>query len=305
MKWQKKHPSKDGPRVPLFCVDGAEGVMFASGGTGGQGTVLRARDGEWRSVGLKRMNGLRGIHVRSLDDIWVVGEYGTILHSTDGGDIWKKHANDHGACLYRIHSHPEIDGLLFVTGDSGVVLRSGDNGSTWESLDTGWRHQIFNVCFDPYSGFMFVIGACGGILHTPDAGDTWEVHETGVGTHLCTMHLETSGQGWAVGDSGVLLATVDHGGTWERRELDLGGEDAEGITRGGDGKLYLVAGGGTILTSADGRAWQRFKSGTSAHLRDVWSDPAGGMVVVGDGGTVLTRGGSDTPAGGPVRALPY
>jgi photosystem II stability/assembly factor-like uncharacterized protein len=290
MKWRRKRLGKGGPRVPLFCIDGADGVVFASGGLGGQGTVLRARAGKWRSVGIDRGHGLRGIHVHALDDIWVVGEYGTVMHSDDGGDTWRKLRTDTGACLYRVARHPEIEDLLFVTADGGVVLRSGDHGASWEELDTGWRHQIFDLCFDPYSGYVFAVGACGGILHTPDAGDTWEIHETGVGTHLCTMHLEESGSGWAVGDAGVLLGTEDHGQTWERLPLELGGEDAEGITRGGDGKLYLVAGGGTILCSADGCVWQRLESGTRAHLRDVWANPDGGLVVVGDNGTVLVSG---------------
>ena len=71
--------------------------------------------------------GLRDAHVRG-NDIWTVGEWGHVAHSSDRGLTWEVHGWRYRGCLFGVVEN--TDGSLWIAGDKGQVARSTD-GKKW------------------------------------------------------------------------------------------------------------------------------------------------------------------------------
>ena len=85
---------------------------------------------------------LHGVIAPDDKNIWVVGNYGVIYHSPDGGGTWNPQISGVESLL--------IDGVFlnarvgWVVGIYGVVLHTTD-GSTWQAQDLGVDANWFDV----------------------------------------------------------------------------------------------------------------------------------------------------------------
>ena len=59
---------------------------------GASARVLQLREGEWKltPLGIPSVAWLRAIHFFDDNNGWIVGGYGTILRTTDGGKSWRR-----------------------------------------------------------------------------------------------------------------------------------------------------------------------------------------------------------------------
>ena len=69
------------------------------------------------------------IDFRNEDDGWAVGERGTILRTTDGGQTWSPVKAPVRSTLLSVKFASDKDG--WIVGRGGVILRSEDGGQTW------------------------------------------------------------------------------------------------------------------------------------------------------------------------------
>ena len=92
---------------------------------------------------------------------WVVGEFGTILHTRDGGDSWS---------LQSVGTREAFLTAVQFVGRAGWI-----------------------VGFLPDKAQSFV-------WHTADAGETWSVERRLDGEELRTLQMLDAVTGWAVGD---------------------------------------------------------------------------------------------------------
>lgn len=154
---------------------------------------------------------------------WAVGEYGFILHTSDGGSTWgQQHP---GAADLRLASVDFLDRQNgWVCGDSGLVLHTTDGGETWHRESTGASQNLCGVCFvSARSGWA--VGHAAVTLHTTNGGDTWEEQPCPVDRcALLDACFVDSSRGWivrsswAVGGGGIILRTTDGGMTWNEQE---------------------------------------------------------------------------------------
>jgi len=95
----------------------------------------------------------------------VVGHGGTILHTTDGGETWKKQVSGTTSHLWQIHFADSRTG--WVVGNGGTILRTIDGGKTWTKQDSGTTLNLVRSHFaDSRTGW--VVGEGGTILATRD-----------------------------------------------------------------------------------------------------------------------------------------
>ena len=241
------------------------------------------------------------------DQGWVVGTYGTIIHTADGGRRWIRQASEVREPLFSVSFVNEDVG--WVAGKGGVILHTRDGGEIWEAQASGTRHLLSGIHFvDAENGWA--VGEWGTILHTADGGQHWETQQTGEDVMLNGLYFLDAARGWAVGEFGTMLFTGDGGRTWARRggEIDIEitqrvrGEaltikdlslyavyfanDLEGWIAGIDGVMFRTADGG--------ESWEILTPATERSLFDVEVRGRRGWAVGNEGTFLISTDGGLT-----------
>ncbi|MCX7879896.1 MAG: YCF48-related protein [Ignavibacteria bacterium] len=146
---------------------------------------------------------------------FAVGQSGTIIKITQGGDRWQY--NNYSQ-PYRLMSVTFRGNLGFIAGDRGVILKTDNNGGTWREVNPAIYSYALNDIYFPTTNVGFAVGSFGTILKTTDAGETWVQVGTGVtNNNLRAVYFVSATRGFAVGDLGTIIMTTDGGSTWDVR----------------------------------------------------------------------------------------
>ncbi len=92
---------------------------------------------------------------------WVVGEAGTILHSSDDGQSWKQQASPSAEDLYAVHFEDAKLGL--AVGAHGAAVLTTDGGASWTSVATGLDAYLGDVLWLDAKTAL-VVGEAGTVL---------------------------------------------------------------------------------------------------------------------------------------------
>lgn len=170
-------------------------------------------------VGTKFFNSVWGPNA---DSVFIVGESGLVLHSTDRGATWTGGLNVAGTATLR-----GIWGTgnnLFVVGDSGSIYYSTNGGSTWtaaSSISPAFSGEFTKVWGSSASN-VFAIGDAAMIYRSTDGGATWAQSNTGV---MNTTNPQTTLQAiwgsaaddiYVVGAPGCIYHSTD-GANWTKQ----------------------------------------------------------------------------------------
>jgi photosystem II stability/assembly factor-like uncharacterized protein len=177
---------------------------------------------------------LYGVRTLSATEAWAVGNFGAMLHTTDGGRSWKSVEGGTRQPLFSIDFGDSQH--AWAVGKSALVLRTEDGGKTWKQQATplSVEKHLFKVkALD--NDTAWAVGDWGTVISTHDGGATWQDRSLGV-TPVKTE--ETPGRttttltddiilydvsfpdhehGAMVGEFGTVLFTSDGGATWTRR----------------------------------------------------------------------------------------
>ncbi|MFC5460572.1 WD40/YVTN/BNR-like repeat-containing protein [Massilia niabensis] len=124
----------DGPDKPfldLYFKDAQNGVVV-----GAYNLAFRTRDGGKTWTPFSRLlDNPRGNHMYAIrasgDDVYIAGEQGLLLRSTDGGQRFERIELPYKGSFFALGL---IGGQVTVAGLGGNALRSGDRGASWEKL---------------------------------------------------------------------------------------------------------------------------------------------------------------------------
>ncbi len=320
----------------VFVSDGAAGLQIVENtlfGNPGGGLL-------WQALDSGTSENLNGVSFVDSQTGWVVGNLGTLLATTDGGESWS--AQEVGAIdLAAVDFVNAASG--WTVGAGGVILHTADGGATWSSQASGTAEPLTDVDFvDAASGWA--VGANGVILHTADGGATWSPQASGTAAGLLSVSFADGSTGWAVPSSGfgALLSTLDGGSRWQ--EIDTGSgaillavdfpDASNGWAVGSFGEAVRTADGGAswvrqstphpphwlhdvefvdaatgwavgfngqvLATSTAGEVWEDQPTGVHAQLNAVSFVDAGHGWAVGESGTILRALAS--PAGNEIFA---
>ena len=110
----------------------------------------------------------------------IVGAFGIILHTEDGGRSWRpmldRIDNQNG---YHLYALARTRGALFLFGEVGIMFRSRDNGKNWETLETVYEGSLFGALADPESDCVVACGLRGNMIASCDGGETWMHQQVG------------------------------------------------------------------------------------------------------------------------------
>ncbi len=151
-----------------------------------------------------------------------VGDRGTAMKTTDGGEHWKPLPLGVTADIKAIQFVTSLVGYL--GGGGGTLLKTKDGGETWARLDSRYPSDIEAISFlDEDHGYA---GAHGGrILKTENGGQTWTwLSPTLPDEYITSMHFIDENTGIVTGQTytanrvSSVYQTEDGGKSWKSWE---------------------------------------------------------------------------------------
>ncbi|MBI2876932.1 MAG: hypothetical protein HYY20_08625 [Candidatus Tectomicrobia bacterium] len=149
---------------------------------------------------------------------WIVGEFGKIFHTTDGGRSWTWMANVSGVdrnwiYLYDIGFTDSQNG--WIVGAGGVMLRSQDGGKHWQAVESGTDSTLYSLSLihgTEGAPLGLAVGTRGTLLRSQPVEERWgEVKDLALYNWLRWLAFSDHQHGWIVGGKGTILRTNDGG----------------------------------------------------------------------------------------------
>jgi photosystem II stability/assembly factor-like uncharacterized protein len=191
-------------------------------------------------------------------DYVVVGDAGTLLHSSDGInwtqiDVSQYTSSDLTNVEY-------LNGKYYVVGDLGYVL-SSTNGVNWLSSQVSANPRLMDITYS--NGKYFVVGFGGYIAYSSNASN-W-IKATTPNKNQINAIVYGNNMYVAVGAAGTLI-TSTNGQQWSVVPQDnikcSSGSSCQGLTKTLHSVLYdaqdgfvAVGDSGLVLKSSDGITW--------------------------------------------------
>lgn len=153
--------------------------------------------------------------------IYVAGQKGVILKTTDGGNTWKTSFQVTNNVCVNINSIYFVDQNLGFTANSyGVIAKTTDGGTTWTASkkDTTAATVTNSAVVFTSSTVGYVAGqmssSIDAIYKTTDGGTTWKSTTGTVAKGLNAIAFFNAQSGIVVGSSMKVAYTKDGGTTW-------------------------------------------------------------------------------------------
>ncbi len=235
----------------------------------------------------------------------VVGKFGMILLTTDGGKTWRERPSGTAKALSAIAFADPQHG--FVVGSGGTVLETSDGGVSWKPQNSGTRDQLLGVCAVSPT-VAYAVGAFGTVLSTSDGGEQWSRHELSWGKlipriikesgelepNLNAVHFVNGQTGWIVGEFGLVLESGDGGQTWSAQNYGSELPQLFDVTFRDERAGWAVGQQGTLIQTLDGgKHWAGIDLGTKKNLYGITLDKERG-VIVGDGIAFVSHDGGSS-----------
>lgn len=213
--------------------------------------------------------------------LWVVGQNGALLVSSDAGQSWKREELPGRDNLQGIAVSPA--GKLVVVGNQGRLWVKGEEGG-WtqqEALGEDSVAKLLDVSF--IDNHFWAVGEIGSLLRADAEARHWEQLSIDEDVTLNSIRPGANGDLWIAAEFGRLLHSVDHGETWQVQEL--GSESLRAVHFRGRIGVAVGNRGGFYLSENAGETWREVPAFTEEHLYDVtWHQ--GRWIVTGDRGAL-------------------
>ncbi|RME59713.1 hypothetical protein D6779_03660 [Candidatus Parcubacteria bacterium] len=188
---------------------------------------------------------------------YVAGGYKTLMYADDGGHLERWHEPNIGGLSPTYIYDLAWNGRRFVALNGGEpIMLSSQDGVSWENLDPfpdEARHPIlFAIAWG--DGYFIAVGTDAAIWKSPDGIKWSKVKHTGYMDEYRDVVIH-DGRFLAVGDKTSFLGDLESGDrldVWYKRHV----KDVVW-----NGSKYLAVGDGLILSSEDGKHWQKQDAG--------------------------------------------
>jgi photosystem II stability/assembly factor-like uncharacterized protein len=139
------------------------------------------------------------------DHVWVVGEFGIVMTSSDGGRTWQQQHTPIESTLFGVRFSDAAHG--FAVGIDSVILATDDGGANWRTVKPPvTQRSYYDVAIRGSNGW--IVGDAGTVLKTTDGGATWTIEPLPIqlaANWIRTVSIAPTGAGLAVGSEGLVL----------------------------------------------------------------------------------------------------
>ena len=240
---------------------------------------------------------LRSVSATDATHSYAVGDGGTIVATTNGGQTWLPQTSGTSAGLHDVFFLGSGKGaagkgiglgLGWAVGDGGAILSTLNGGSTWSRQTSGTTADLLAVTFtDAQRGYA--VGSGGTILTTMNGGTSWAARPSQGGVTLTDVTFTDAMRGFAVGSGGTILMTQNAGASWTPQSSGSSSQ-LTSVSFVDQSRGWAAGAGGTILSTMNGGAtWlpQTMGAGGMDLSAITFLDAMRGFAV-GAGGSLLS-----------------
>lgn len=160
------------------------------------------------------------LYIENERSCFVIGAYGLIFRTTDGGQTWQSWMNfvdnPDGLHLYDIVA---VGQSIFITGEQGLFLRSMDETRQFERIETPYEGSYFVITANSKRGIVLA-GLRGNAYRSIDQGNTFEKVLVPMPTSFSAAALLPDGRMIFSNQAGFLLESRDNGKTMKVMETE-------------------------------------------------------------------------------------
>lgn len=201
--WSRQLDGRQAAQIELAAAKANE----ASGGVEGKRWLADAQ----RMVAEGPDKPFLDIYFRDEANGLIVGAYGLIFATRDGGKTWQSLKtqidNPKGKHLYCIYASGSD---LYVTGEQGALYRSSDGGQRFFEVKTPYVGTYFGLIASP-AGDLVAYGLRGNAYRSNDHGATWQKVDVGLPVTLTAATRLADGSLVLVDETGRVLKSSDGG----------------------------------------------------------------------------------------------
>lgn len=118
------------------------------------------------------------LHFTNAQEGWAAGQFGLLLHTTDGGASWTpwmEHANNPDG--YAIHDFADTGSGLYVAGELGLLLKYDAATQKFGRLQSEYPGTWFGIMGQ--GDTVVAYGLRGSVYRSLDAGQNWQKMDVG------------------------------------------------------------------------------------------------------------------------------
>jgi len=246
--------------------------------------------------------GFLALDVVDSENIWVVGEGGIMLKTTDGGSTWNEINCPVTYSLTDVDFINADTGLVGGHGDTDTeILRTTNGGTSWElkKLDNT-NYSIYDIEYIEDSlgdtSRAFITAGRSLVWKTDDVCENWggTSIDAGCGAadiqSICFLNKD---EGWFVGTAALnsevtIIHTTDGGATYEIQDNPTDPDIKLNGVSFADNQHGIAAGSSpTILFTSDGGKNWETRSVSYYFWASVHMNPSGKAWIVGGNGNIL------------------
>jgi len=193
---------------------------------------------------------------KPLLDVWfknssegyVVGAYGMIFKSTNGGNTWKDWSGHvENPDRFHLNAITQVsDQRMMIVGEAGLMLRTQDNGDNWEQMFSPYEGSFFGITSLTKQGVQLAYGLRGNLARSDNFGSSWKLMDTKTEQSLIGATDRLGRVAYVVGNGGAFIKGIDQGRKWEST-IRAGRGGAAAIVESKAGHFVIVGEGGVEL----------------------------------------------------------
>jgi photosystem II stability/assembly factor-like uncharacterized protein len=150
---------------------------------------------------------------------YVVGAFGLVLRTTDGGANWEPllHAAENPKALH-FYAVRGVGADVFMVGEQGLALKLDRDAGRFRALELPYQGTLFGLCGNERA--IVAHGLRGSVVRSTDGGRTWQAVATGVSVGLTASTLDEQGHFVIVSQAGHVLRSRDDGASFAPAQVD-------------------------------------------------------------------------------------